>query len=150
MVSFLSVLTRLKTLFPIAMRQFCIDGGNIKVFIVEHPGHRRMVISCGLHNHTRLTAQAFEPPCQHTQFTVGVTYFKGWDNDLSKGTLITTVLLPLETSMQTEFMVLPPIQILQSEPIFFSLPIQSVVWRKLCGSTCSNRTLQQEDGWQSF
>ena len=37
----------------------------------------QMVISCGLHDYARLTVQAFEPPCQLAQFTVGVTYFKG-------------------------------------------------------------------------
>ena len=47
---------------------------------------RRVVISCGLHDHMGLTVQAFEPPCQFAQFTVGVTDFKGRDDDLSKGT----------------------------------------------------------------
>ena len=47
--------------------------------------HRRVVISCGLHDHASLTVQAFEPPCQCAQFTIGVMDFKGRDDDLSEG-----------------------------------------------------------------
>ena len=60
-----------------AAHQLCIDDGNIQSCVVEQLCHRRMVISCGLHDHASLTVQAFELPCQFAQFTVGVTDFKG-------------------------------------------------------------------------
>ena len=50
------------------------------------PQSDNMVISCGLHDHTSLTVQDFELTCQFAQFAVGVTDFKGRDDDLSKGT----------------------------------------------------------------
>ena len=59
------------------MHQLCIDNGNILSRVVEQLCHRRMVISRGLHDHTSLTVQAFELPCQLAQFTAGVTDFKG-------------------------------------------------------------------------
>ena len=68
------------------MHQLCIDDGNIQSCVVEQLCNRRMVVSSGLHDHTSLTVQAFELPCQFAQFTVGVTDFKGRDNDLPKGT----------------------------------------------------------------
>ena len=67
------------------MHQLCIDDGNIQPCVVEQLCHRRMVVSRGLHDHASLTVQAFELPCQFAQFTVGVTDFKGRDDDLSEG-----------------------------------------------------------------
>ena len=55
---------------PVTMQQLCIDNGNIESSVVELPCHWRMISSCGLHDHTSLTVQAFELPCQLAQFTV--------------------------------------------------------------------------------
>ena len=43
-----------------------------------------------------------------------------------KGRMTEIVLLPLEMSMPTEFVCIPPIYKSQPKPIFFSLPIQSI------------------------
>ena len=58
---------------------------TIQSCVVNQLCDRRMVISCGLHDHASLTVQAFEPPCQCAQFTIGVMDFKGRDDDLSEG-----------------------------------------------------------------
>ena len=67
------------------MHQLRIDDGNIQSCVVEQLCNWRVVIPCGLHDHTSLTVQAFELSCQFAQFAVGVTDFKGRDDDLSKG-----------------------------------------------------------------
>ena len=48
---------------------------DIKPCIVDQPGHRRMVIARGFHDHTGLTVQTFEQLCQIAQFTGGMPNF---------------------------------------------------------------------------
>ena len=85
-----------------------------------------MVISCGLHDHASLTVQAFELPCQFAQFAVGVTDFKGRDDDLSKGTHDGYHASAFGNVDANRVHVHSSNTNLQPESIFFSLPIQSI------------------------
>ena len=109
------------------MHQHCIDYRDIKPRVVEQPGHRRVVITCGFHHHTGLAVQAFEQPCQLAQFAVGVKYLKGRDYHLSKRAHDCNHALALRNIDANTVHSHPPnTKNPQPEPIFFSLPIQSI------------------------
>ena len=107
---------------PVAMHQHGVHHGNVK-----EVGNRQMVVPCGLYHDTGFAIQLPQPSEQLTQLSISDPTSKGGITISPKGKSMTAImLLPLETSMPTQFIFIPPTQNLQPEPIFFSLPIQSI------------------------
>ena len=110
------------------MHQHCIDYGDIKPRVVEQPGHRRVVIARGLHHHTGLTVQTFEQlwPAYSVRCRCEVPQ-RGETTTSPKGRMTAIMLFPLEISMPTQFIHIPPIQrICNRNPSF--LAADSIYW----------------------
>ena len=56
--------------------QHGIDHGNIKTGVVKHPGHRQIIIACGLHHDACFSRQRPEGVCQVLQIFFIVADFK--------------------------------------------------------------------------
>ena len=57
---------------PVVMYQQGVDNGNIQAGFAQSQRDWRVVVSSVLHDHPRLTWQAFERLCQFAQFTASV------------------------------------------------------------------------------
>ena len=115
-----------QTVVPVAMHQHGVHYGDVESRIVKEAGNRQMVVPGGLHHDAGLAVQVpSRLDSLHNSASVCPTS-KGGITISPKGRMTAIMLLPLETSTPTQFTFIPPIQNLQPEPIFFSLPIQSI------------------------
>ena len=101
----------------------------------------RAVSSAGRAHAWRAWGHRFESCTAHQKKPWSFSGFKVFYCPEVPFTLYRT-LYKLRTFVMKPSICIPPICELQPESIFFSLPIQSIGWRELQGSTCSNRTLQ--------
>ena len=115
-----------QTVVPVAMHQSGVHHRNVKPGIVEETGGRNIEVSRSLHHYTGLTVHLPQSlDSSHNSASVCLTS-KGGITISPKGCMMAIIRLPLETSMPTQSMFIPPIQNLQPEPIFFSLSIQAI------------------------
>ena len=58
---------------PVVLNELGIDCADKDALLMKKAGHRLIVPPGMLHNHPRLTVQAFQVVCQLLEFTAGVT-----------------------------------------------------------------------------
>lgn len=131
---------------PVAMHQHGVHHGNVKARIVEEAGHRQMVVPRGLHHNTGLVAQFSQPARQLTQLNAGVSHLKRRDHHLSQRTHDGNHALALgNVNAYTVHVHSPNTKFATGIHLF--LAADSIYWvTRTHGSTCLNRTPQQEDG----
>jgi hypothetical protein len=99
---------------PVAMHQHGVHHGNVK-----EVGNRQMVVPCGLYHDTGFAIQLPQPSEQLTQLSISDPTSKGGITISPKGKSMTAImLLPLETSMPTQFTFIPQYKICNRNPSF--------------------------------
>ena len=105
-----------------------------------------MVVSCGLHHDTGFTIQVPQLSGQLTQLSIGVPHLKGRDHHFTQRLHDGDHALAFGTvNAYTVHVHSPNTKFATGTHLF--LAADSIYWvTRTQGSTCLNRTLQQEDG----
>ena len=135
-----------QSVVPVAMYQHGIYNGNVKPGIVKEAGNWQMVVPCGLHHDTGLAIQALQPSGQLAQLSIGVPYLKGRDHHLPQRPHDGNHALAFgNINAYTVHVHSPNTKFATGTHLF--LAADSIYWvTRTHGSTCLNRTPQQEDG----
>ena len=143
---FLVCLGSPQAVIPVAMHQHGIYNGNVKPGIIKEAGHRQVVVPCGLHHHAGVAIQVPQPSGQLAQLSIDVPDLKGQDHHLSQRPHDGNHALALgNVNAYTVHVHSPSTKFATGTHLF--LAADSIYWMtRTHGSTCLNRTLQQEDG----